>query len=75
MEETTPENPLAHLLRVASALFLTDSIFSLSPRRAKMVSTFFLTLIPTSFPLGSTYSKSESDFKKYRTHKNEKFGV
>lgn len=52
-----------YLSRVAAALFLTSSIFSLLFNRPVIVSAFFLTLIPTSFIFGSTYSKPVSDFK------------
>ena len=51
-----------YLSRFAEALFLTSCILSLSFKRDTMVSAFFLTLSPTSFPLGSTYSKLASAF-------------
>lgn len=48
---------------MAAALFLTSCILSLLFRRATMVSALFLTLIPKSFPLGSTYSKLARAYK------------
>lgn len=53
---------LTYLSRFAAALFLASCILSLLFKRATMFSAFFLTLSPTSFPLGSTYSKLESAF-------------
>ena len=54
--------PSTHFSRLAAALFLTSCILSLLFKRATIFSAFFLTLMPESFPLGSTYSNPVSDF-------------